>query len=1565
MNLYHHSCFATLSQSVLISESLQHDDLHKSYLKKHFPNFMWLMRDSNLECRDDNGEEISATDYVLQKILVTNNKGDKPPNARDRAVSSVRVIFPKIESLQIPPPGPGITNPKKMKFIDPDFYTSIDSAKRHVVNNTPLKLGFNQSSVLDGQMLASLLDEYVQALNTPDTALNLEVSYQKAVEVTLTQLTIDLTNKYYKQMSELVDQNLPLEEGDIEVLQQTHSERLKESVKGTLNTCKHPIETVKPTDTLFEVHERVYTNMLRYFTIELHRLIPEAADTDEIYQKNEQTRKRQLLEKFEQLIINIDQSKVLGGYISHFTKPNTDKSESTCKEVFEKIYQQQIQTRATKREILQEQYYEKAVGPAKDKVFHDMISQIPGPPQNVVVDPENKMLSWEKLLVNTDAVNYYYVEWQGKEGDTKLEKVHTNQFKLEMLKPKTHYSMKVQGFNDHKNRLGEYSTEVTFQTKAGKPEKPTMLQISPQNEKTVKLMVTMLSDAQQNGSPVTNIIVSRRSDRKPNWESQNFPVDSSQGEFQTLEVHVNCNDNEEKLYYRVQLENEAGISEPSDSAQLDIADMIPGKPENIKTNTIARQIQVTWDLPIHNPGAVNSYLIQYWEKRDDQELNQSKKIARRGERSLQLTSLSPYTEYTIRVYARNEKYKTANGYGIVHVRTLADIPDTPHPPTIRVTSASKATITFYRQKPDEENGSPVNKIYIERQIKRAEQATKWTVVKEHPLIDSSQSDIANVNLPVELINLTESFISCYRVVTVNSIGRSEPSQPIEVHPESMLPGSPEGLKAVTTKSNSITISWKKTGVNPLASKQYQIQHKEAKGATWTSKKANAETYSCTVSELRPDTKYTFIVQAQNGSLMSEEATLNVRTPPSVPLKPRPPIVIPRGNEFTLKAHLPPVEESGREVTQLHVNYYSYDTAATKLTENYEIEQNKDEAMVQNNTHEQQIQVNIDETCWISICLSNEVGKSQESDLVGLSSGDVTPGVPDKLECTTETRSVKLTWNVPRLNGNAAKYYEVLIKDTEDHNWTILENAIVNQKRLNKTLSYESTVNNLSPFSTYQFGVQAVNNTTRNIHVGDRITLETTTKRAPPDKPLKPIAVEPIMGKPLFAEIEIKMLTKEQMNGSPVDKVIIECEHNEETKCSEVVLTAEQHVQNTNTMLTIDLPNLQDPQIKTYWFRTRMKNGEGRSPSSDAFLLPVSKLQPGPPKNIQISDITAHTLQVKWEEPDIHPALVTHYSIEYTAIQSHRHSITKSISVKSDVKEYAITNLYSSREYCIKVIAVATKRSEPILTNATTPKIYPGAPSSLFADRIGTNSVKVRWRKPEKNPKEVYFYTVRLRAGDGIKAAERNIAEANFPKVKQVRRTKGRSTVFKNLESSTIYTVSVSSYNDNKKRLEDAKMFKVFTTRTSYIVKIVAGIATVPTLLGPVAVQYALGADDNIDTTDEEFTASADIYPGAPEELGWEPHGKNKIKVDWKLPIHNSEELHHFEVRVSEQSSGRILHKIESYGKSETFTITDFTKCYIVRVTSFNYYKKKQDDAMATLHIVANSHTQALQEIASF
>ena len=99
------------------------------------------------------------------------------------SVKIILTIFPKIECLHITSPGRGISNPKKS--IYQDFFTCIDAAVKHILTNVKTKYGFNETTAINGPMLASLLEHYVDALNAPNPIPNLEVSYWIAVDTTL------------------------------------------------------------------------------------------------------------------------------------------------------------------------------------------------------------------------------------------------------------------------------------------------------------------------------------------------------------------------------------------------------------------------------------------------------------------------------------------------------------------------------------------------------------------------------------------------------------------------------------------------------------------------------------------------------------------------------------------------------------------------------------------------------------------------------------------------------------------------------------------------------------------------------------------------------------------------------------------------------------------------------------------------------------------------------------------------------------------------------------------------------------------------------------------------------------------------------------------------------------------------------------------------------------------------------------------------------------------------------------------------------------------------------------
>ena len=1513
------------------------------------------MRDCEPTTYDENEEEISTTEYVHKKILVTTNTGNEPPSNRDRVVGTILTMFPKIECRQITNPGPGITNPAKQ--IDSDFRVHLNSSIQYILTNIKPKQSFSGTNPLTGQMLASLLEQYVHVINEPGGVPNLEASFQSAIEATLQHKIIELQQAYMSQMDKRVQKKLPMEEGDTEVLESSHSCLMDESLAGKLEAGNILGEQTN----LFQVHLAVYSDLLKSLTSEVHRWIPILEVEQEA--SNNAVHRQQYFLQFQEKIVKIENSKITGGIIGEYVKKNKDVSKEVCTERFEYLYGKQRQHHMISLEKLRADYYsdKQVKGPAKDDVFKTWFSHIPGPPHSLCIQSSTDRtltLSWKKPVINPEVATSYQV-YVCSESDSPIHPTTRNnslEAVIQNLKPMTKYEIKVQGINNIKNNTeGEISDAVTAKTKAGKPDKPEKPSIRIETAMKGSLFVDMLPESKQNGSPVTHIIVTQDTILYSNiteTKSFFFSVNPSQGDHQCIPVNIKCGKNERALCFKVQFKNEAGQSEVAKSDRLYQEDMIPGKPGNVQKDLQSlkpREITVNWDSPKINPAAVDTYHVEFWEKPavvQKKSPQPNTKQTDSGHRSMVIQGLTPKTKYIIQVCAKNREHKTSDFSSQIEVETPIDVPNKPRIISIKVTSPSKAVISFYKQSPAEENGSPVYAVNIQRFTKKE---CIWNYLQyqsEHPLaciqgssevceyplsVSQTNPDIYEIN--INLASLTEEVTVSYRIKTINKKGASEPSQQVDLHPNMVIPGKIQSLEANEITCNSIKLCWKKPIMNPIAAKFYEIKYKNVKDSNWllrerdSQRDSTSDCISTKISNLKPCTVYEFVVRSQNGNITSPECLMKVKTHPSVPPTPRTPLLFPNGDKFTLKTFLPAIEESGREVENILVSYF--DVRGTKISnkpEDFQINlMSVQEQIDGTRIYEQLLEIDIDQADWISICLKNEVGPSKESEMVGVTTGDVTPGEPDDLWVESGSRQVKLFWKAPKKHGNAAKLYQVFLVEEDDLQQ--LENLAYKQSFESGGLpSYELTVSGLIPFKLYKFAVQGVNNVGKEIKVGNQSTISVLTEKAPPEKPLPP-KVTVIKDEPLKAELTFTILSKEHINGSSLETAEIEIFSFEKNKWV-LVKRIELKSEDLSEQLRADiqLHNLEDETITSYKFRVKMSNECYMSDPSEEFLLPVSQLQPGEPQNLTVSDVTAHTMKVTWEKPAIHPALVKGYFIEWS---SKSESTMPKINLPSlDQKcEYDIKNLKSNQKYTIKVNSLASSACLPAVTKVSTLEVYPSAPINLYAERIGSNSVKIRWSKPKVNTNEVNFYHVELREGDysqkrtSISTEASLIAthsQVSIPEAKQTKQTKGHSTVFRNMKTFTTYTVSVSSHNDNKQRGENATACVKFRTKMNpHSRRALQAAAAVTTLgMGAVALGYAQAPDEDIVSSDEEYH-DPNAYPSAPVITEIKQKSATMVKIKWDRPRANPDELHNkypYFLKVREGERKERLEQIEQSGK---------------------------------------------------
>ena len=1517
------SGFSELSTSILISDTKTSDcKKQQADPKQHFPDFLILLRDCNNKVEDDSGKEISATEYLNTKILVPTGQTE-----RDRTVQSILTNFPKIECLLMPNPGSGIDNPQK--DIDSDFLLQLEKTVHYILSNIRPKLGFNLAAKIDGCMLVSLLEQYIKALNEPNSVPNLEVSYWTIIDSTIQREITDLLEAYSKQMKSLLEPCLPMEEGDLKTLASTHSSKLEESLQGILET-ESLITIVAKGKTLYEVHENVYCNLLRVLSAQIHKSIP-GSDAN--------TRKLNYLKVFERAVIEITDESITDGKLYYYAQSNKEKSRTQCVTCFQNIYEQQKKKNKISLRELETAYYKQAVGPAKNEVFQIKFQEIPGPPSDLTVQDvtgNSITVSWRKADKHPDAATFWNVSCKNTCHPNQLPTAHLVQpsgeeekfsFSLINRKPKSGYVIKVRGMKSE-DKPGEYSQPLPVETKAGKPDMPEKPTITPESHSVGTLQVEMLEESRVNGSPVTHIVVAQCSDKKPEWKYKKFPVDYTQGAHQALTVDIECKENEGNLWFQVKLENAAGPSESSKSAQLVVERMIPSEPQNIIAYPKAKQIELKWDHPKYNPNAVKTYEIQY---REVKPTNWIPKSLSKTQTCLQIENLTPKTEYEVYICAKNKNNE--GKYVMQNVTTKAGVPNRPQYLELRVISAKQAKLVFCRQTSKEENGSSVHSAIVMYLAKKEgiNASSEWTKLKQHKI---KKDDSDYVFIPIDLHSFDSVDItSSYRIQTVNSEGSSQPSLPVELHRDKIIPGPPQALTKTVSTCNSLAISWQKPLFHPKAVKKYEVGYRQSCETGWTTLMFDPLDFKTQVSNLKPNKEYEFYIRACNLSLASEKVTLTILTEPSAPPRPKIPVLIPNGTNYLLKIELPAIEESGREVTKFLVHYYSQSTYIPSETKECNVD--FDNLIVKNTKryYQKPIDVNIDQTQWITTTFINAIGKSDESDLVGVTQGDVTPGKPENLQVVPDSRQIKLHWGLPKRNGNAAKHYVILYsKHKHEALVPLKENFTIQQERIEGSITYTATVTGLIPYTYYFFAVQAVNfsigfQDVKKIREGEKATIEVITTKAPPDKPLPP-KVKPVVDRPLRAQYTLTLPTDDQLNGGALTKVIIEfsIDENMWNIWKEI---------DPQDVFEEDIPNLSNKSIFYYLFRVRMQNDVGLSEPSNTCYLPLSELQPGQPKNLTFSNVTAHSMKINWEMPTEHSPLIQGYVLHYFPNTNRKDLV--SLHIDKQNLEYEILELKSNQSYTVQVYALAMKRSQPAEKCRSTLEVYPSRPTSLKPNKIGQDAIKIRWSNPTTNAAEVVFYKVELRSGNCKEALE-NDTEIEVIKA---RRTRGNSTVFRGLETFTSYTISVSAYNDNKRTNDATEHIVIKTKMSGHVRRGLQAVAAIPTLgMASVAMGYALSPDKDIVESDEEYHDPA-TFPSAPQNLTVDGVGSTYISVHWEPPRDNVDELRYYQVQALEFRANSPDFTEEFPCVERNFRISTLrpgTK-YVVKICSYNFYRK--------------------------
>eukprot|EP00731_Ephydatia_muelleri_P012780 Em0007g90a len=320
---------------------------NESTLSKHFPDFIWLLRDMVLNFETQDGQKLSPTEYLIQKVL--NHGRGKVASTADKVAGAIMMSFPSITCVSLPSPSDNAEVVRNIALrqldISPKFNEGVEGFVHYICDHAKPKCGYEIGSEVVGPLLAEMVIKYVEIVNKPGAIPCISDVWSATVDKECTKQMEELKNAYDVEVGEIISKRgMPMEEGD-----------------------KQDEDTENPT-TLLGIHGKIYRQKIAT----LIKRVGSFLSSKQIQDINS---------KFTDAFV--------GPILKKYKDANYQRSDSTCRRIFADLYRRIKEkteltrlTAGTESEYtfedlvhelntLETEYYKQAMGPAKRKVYEE------------------------------------------------------------------------------------------------------------------------------------------------------------------------------------------------------------------------------------------------------------------------------------------------------------------------------------------------------------------------------------------------------------------------------------------------------------------------------------------------------------------------------------------------------------------------------------------------------------------------------------------------------------------------------------------------------------------------------------------------------------------------------------------------------------------------------------------------------------------------------------------------------------------------------------------------------------------------------------------------------------------------------------------------------------------------------------------------------------------------------------------------------------------------------------------------------------------------------------------
>jgi len=783
---------------------------------------------------------------------------------------------------------------------------------------------------------------------------------------------------------------------------------------------------------------------------------------------------------------------------------------------------------------------------------------------------------------------------------------------------------------------------------------------------------------------------------------------------------------------------------------------------NIRTPTVpeirARSALLVWSPPVCEPGDPKFDSLKPIPDTDlEYEVLMSDKGKEGKYRSIfsgasmecYLTDLRPHTEYHIRVHAVLKSMNLKGGASdTVSFETNACEPDQPAPP--KQITRSKTSIQLRWNAPND-NGA-----HIQHYILESDEGSSISGQAGH-FATIYEGRAKSFNVP----KLQPSTPYKFRLIAVNELGKSRPSEIASFTTQGSAPSQPVPPSVAEITESTLRLLWSKRPCDD----EFTLQMDDMITGHGFLPQYNGPEVEHIVTGLRRNTSYRFKLRAHNemgASQYSSDVTYTTKPGrPGPPPKPQTKGKI-RSHSFRVVWNVP-LDNGGSNLTGYHLETDD-GSGWISVYNGEELEFVCDH--LQPGTQYR-----------VRVAAESAGGISDYSETCFVTTEPVVPDAPcpPTLRDKPKSMSLHLAWKAPEYDGGAP-VTEFEIDMTSPDNIT---------RGVYRGRDTECVVASLLPGRPYLFQVRAQN------RAGPgpwSAPLEVISGAGPPDRPKEPKAFaksgtaanvswdQPINNGAIITGYRLEMASvssdsqdllesesedeeeyvEEDVNVDQDDDVDHHDEsdvYDDESEMSDVEDPIEKPVENRICDTreesaeeagdsSFDEPPPEPKELEwqlaysgpensteikdlnpatQYQLRVCAINSAGASAYSCNVSMVTPASAPAVPHSLLVYHSTSSSLSVKWKKPSDHGEAITHYNVEWGLNEKELSSVI------ADKRRINLNDLKPDTSYSIRVQAenaMGKGQFTPVLKVATRP--LPPAPPKLECVNISHNQMKLRW-----------------------------------------------------------------------------------------------------------------------------------------------------------------------------------------------------------------------------------------------